>query len=337
MLLRAAFRALCLALWLFACDARASTPEVQSPGGVIAGVITDDTGAPIAGATVTLAADGAAPGLEVPTGEDGRFSLSNVPAGPFQLRVSASGFVKQTVSGVAAAGAVATLPPIRLKLAATAVSVDVTPTRHELAEQQIKEQVQQRVFGVIPNFYVVYTPDAVPLSLRQKAKLSWKARVDPVQFGVVAMVAGAQHARDDFSGFGRGPSGYAKRYAAAYATVVTRSAIMQILMPSVFKQDPRYFYKGTGSTGARVSYALSRAVVRKGDNGTWQPNYSGILGSLASGAVSNLYYPAEDRRGARLMFQNTAIGIGAGALGYVAQEFLFSKVTSRARKSEGKK
>lgn len=60
--------------------------------------------------------------------------------------------------------------------------------------------------------------------------------------------------------------GYGKRYAAAYANVLTRSLVTQVLMPSLFKQDPRYFYKGTGSTRSRIGYALSRAVIKKGDN-----------------------------------------------------------------------
>ena len=182
----------------------------------------------------------------------------------------------------------------------------------------------------IPNFFVTYDPNAVALNVRQKFELSWKSRLDPAQFGVVAIVAGIQQARGDYSGFGDGAGGYAKRYAAAYATSLTRSAISQVALPSLFKQDPRYFYKGTGSTRSRIGYAISRTVVRKGDNGRWQPNYSGILGSLASGAISNLYYPSEDRRGVSLTLENTAIGLAGGAAGHLAQEFLFKKLTSHA-------
>jgi hypothetical protein len=214
------------------------------------------------------------------------------------------------------------------------ISVDVTPDRVELAERQIKVQEQQRLFGVLPNFFVSYLPDAAPLNTRQKFQLSWKARLDPVQFGVVGITAGVQQARNDFSGFGDGAEGYAKRYAAAYGTVLTRSLITQVALPSLFKQDPRYFYKGTGSRTSRAAYAISRTVIKKGDNGRWQPNYSGILGSLASGAISNLYYPAEDRKGARLMLENTAIGLGGAAIGHLAQEFLFKKLTSHSHEPQ---
>jgi hypothetical protein len=294
-------------------------------------VIVDDTGAPIGAAIVKLTT-GSGAGLEVTTGANGRFSLAHVPPGPFQLTVAAPGFAEQTLAGSVAPGEVSNIPEIRLRLTTTAVSIDVTPSVLEIAEQQIKEQEQQRVLGVIPNFYVSFIPDAAPLNVRQKFQLAWKARTDPMQFAFVAVVAGVQHRRDDYPGFGNGVSGYAKRYAAAYATVWTRSLITQALLPAVLRQDPRYFYKGTGSKKSRLVYAMSRSVIRKGDRGRWQPNYSGILGSLASGVISNFYYPAEDRRGARLTLQNTALGIGGGAVGHIAQEFLYARITSRGHR-----
>ena len=217
-------------------------------------------------------------------------------------------------------------PPQQFEL-----SVDVKATRVEEAQRQIEQQEKQRLFGVLPNFFVSYLPDVAPLTTKQKFELSWKSRLDPVSLGVTGITAGIQQARNDYPGFGDGAGGYARRYAALYATSLTRGLITQVALPSLFRQDPRYFYKGTGSTPSRIGYALSRSVIKKGDNGRWQPNYSGILGSLASGALSNLYYPPEDRRGARLMFENTAIGIGGNAVGLLAQEFLYKRLTSHSR------
>jgi hypothetical protein len=98
------------------------------------------------------------------------------------------------------------------------------------------------------------------------------------------------------------------------------------ILPSLLKQDPRYFYKGSGSKRSRVLYAVANSVICKGDNGHWQANYSGILGSLAAGGMSNLYYPANDR-GAGLTFENTLVGIGATAAANVLQEFVVRKLT----------
>jgi hypothetical protein len=328
-----------LAVVLLLCASPAlpqtSKPDARQSPGIINGTIIDDTGAAIAGAKVALSHDGISRGTVVLSRADGQFSFQSVSSGPFRLTVSASGFADQTLSGVLNSGEVSNLPPIRLTLALGGVAVEVTPTRVELAEQQIKQQEQQRFLGILPNFYVAYDPDALPLTAKQKFTLSWKAHLDPVRFGVVGIIAGVQQARNDFSGFGGGAQGYAKRYGAAYGTILTHTAITEVLLPSLFKQDPRYFYKGTGSTTSRIGYAISRAVIKKGDNGHWQPNYSGILGSLASGGLSNLYYPAQDRKGVRLTFENTAIGIGGAAAGHLAQEFLLKKLTSHSRSSHG--
>jgi hypothetical protein len=306
-----------------------------SAAGTVSGTIVDDTGAGISGARITLSHDAQPSPAETFAAADGQFTFMNVPLGPFRLSVSAPGFASQSAAGMVVAGEPLKLPSIRLTLAAGTVNVDVMPlTRVEIAELQIKEQEQQRVFGVVPNFFVSYVADAVPLTTNQKFELSWKAHLDPVQFAFVAAVAGIQQKRNDFAGFGDGAEGYAKRYAAAYANVWTSSIMTQVLLPSLFKQDPRYFfYSGDGGWGARLGYAASRAFIRRGDNGRWQPSYSGVLGSLAAGGISNLYYPAEDRGGIALTLANTGLGITQSVVAHVVQEFLFKKLTSRGAQS----
>jgi hypothetical protein len=200
-------------------------------------------------------------------------------------------------------------------------------TTVELAEEQIKIEEKQRVFGVIPNFYVTYIPDAAPLTPKQKFKLAWKSTVDPVTFGLTAAVAGVQQAQNDFSGYGQGAAGYGRRFGAAYGNEVSSTFIGGAILPALLKQDPRYFYKGSGSVRSRVLYAMANAVICKGDNGHWQPNYSGILGDLAAGGISNAYYPAKNRDDAALTFENTLIGIGTTAAVNIIQEFIIPRFT----------
>ncbi|HEX7798669.1 MAG TPA: carboxypeptidase-like regulatory domain-containing protein [Vicinamibacterales bacterium] len=321
-------------MWtILLCCASTATPQTVADGplsGIITGVVSDDSGAAIAGAAVRWSQEGTSAEMDVATDADGHFSFSGVRSGPYHLSVSSPGFANQTVSGVLPAGATSQLAPIRLTLAFDTVSVNVTPTIEEVAEKQIKEEEQQRMFGVMPNFFVVYGHDAAPLTPRQKFELSRKALLDPVDFAFTGIVAAVQHVRNDYSGFGEGASGYGKRYAAFYATIFTRSAIDQVLLPSLLKQDPRYFYKGEGSTKSRIGYAIATAIVRKGDNGHWQPNYSGIFGSVATGALTNFYYPAEDRKSLRQTVKYSAIGLTLSATAHLAQEFLFQKLTTHS-------
>src|SRR5258708_12019190 len=204
--------------------------------------------------------------------------------------------------------------------------VRVVAARIEVAEDQIKAQEKQRVLGVVPNFYVTYEHNAAPLSPKQKFELAWKTTVDPVSFGLTGAIAGIQQAQNDFSGYGQGAQGYGKRYGASYADFVAGTYIGGAILPSLLKQDPRYFYKGSGSKRSRILYALANSVICKADNGHWQPDYSAILGTFAAAAISHLYYPA-DSRGAELTFENTLIGIGESAGVNLLQEFVIRKLT----------
>jgi hypothetical protein len=208
------------------------------------------------------------------------------------------------------------------------------PTVIEVAEDEIKVEEKQRVLGVIPNFYVSYIPNAAPLNPKQKFELAWKTTVDPVTFGLNGAIAGIQQAQNDFSGYGQGAGGYAKRYGASYTNLATETFIGGAILPSLLKQDPRYFYKGSGSKRSRILYAIANAVICKGDDGHWQANYSSILGSLAAGGISNLYYPAKNRDGAELTFENALIGIGESAAANIFQEFVVRRLTPSASKSQ---
>jgi hypothetical protein len=182
----------------------------------------------------------------------------------------------------------------------------------------------------VPNFYVSYVAHAAPLTPKQKFKLAARTIVDPVTFALVGATAGIEQAENHFSGYGQGAEGYGKRYGAGYADAVTGTFIGSAILPSLLKQDPRYFYKGTGSKPSRILYAVANAFICKGDNGRWQANYSNILGSVASSGISNLYYPKQDRYGAELTFEDTGIGIGGSAISNLLQEFVIRKLTPKA-------
>ncbi len=267
------------------------------------------------------------------TDSDGQFSFANVPPGPFQLAITAAGFATQSSSGVLQTGEIDTIPQITLSVANALTEVQVGLSQTEVAEEQVKLEEKQRVLGVLPNFYVSYIPNAAPLDAKQKFKLALKTVVDPATLIFVAGAAGVEQAQDHFSEYGQGAEGYGKRFGANYADTAVGTFLGGAVLPAILKQDPRYFYKGTGSKASRFFYAMGAVVFCKGDNGRWQVNYSNILGSLAAGGISNLYYPPQDRNGAGLTLENGAIGLGASAVGNLFQEFLIKKLTPNVPKS----
>jgi len=309
--------------------------DAQSPGS-ISGTLVDQSGAALAGARVKLTCGDRSPSQEVMSNDEGEFSFAGIAPGAFQLTISLTGFATQTTSGTLRPGEMQIVPQISLTVSAAIAEIHVVPTPVQVAEDEIKEEEKQRVLAFIPNFYVSYNPNAVPLNARQKFELAWKTTVDPVSFGLIGFTAGVQQAANNFSGYGQGAQGYGKRYGAAFADSATSTFLGNAVFASILKQDPRYFYKGTGSKRSRLLYAIANAVICKGDNGRWQANYSGILGSLASGGISNLYYPASDR-GAALVFENTLIGIGEFAAANIFQEFVVRRLTpNRASRDPSK-
>ena len=310
-----------------------SAPNLTAPAaqtGRIRGVVVDKDGAEIPHATVTLVPAGATTPTQTSSGDDGSFVFTNVPAGQFQLTFACSGFASSQTSGSLQPGEDQLVPQVTLAVGSTEEDIKVTITQEEIATDQVHVEEKQRLLGVIPNFYVTYDPQPVPLTARQKFQLAWKATIDPVSFGITGIIAGLEQDDHRFAGYGQGAQGYGKRFGAAYADSVTGTFIGGAILPSLLRQDPRYFYKGSGGAKARTLYALASAFICKGDNGRWQPNYSSVVGDLASAGISNLYYPAADR-GPGLTFENAFIGVGANALGNILQEFLLRRFTPHAR------
>jgi hypothetical protein len=300
----------------------------------LGGVVTDRDGALIPGARVVLWGDVPENQRSTVTGTDGHFSFSGVPAGKFTLFVSADGMQGVSQQGSLNLDESLELPPVVLLMAAMNTSVEVSSlTQQEIAEKQLKVEETQRLVGLVPNFYVTYDWKAAPLTTKQKFKLAARSLVDPATFVIIGGFAGLEQATNSFSGYGQGAEGYGKRYGAGLADSSIGGMLGGAVLPTLFRQDPRYFYKGTGSVSSRVWYALSRAVIARGDNGKWQPAYAGVLGDFGSGAISNLYYPASNRNGAGLTIENGFIDVASDGLGNLLQEFVLKKISPGFRAS----
>jgi hypothetical protein len=295
--------------------------------GSISGTVFDINEGIVSGAQVTLIAVGSAQETSIISDAEGHFTFTHLPAGKFSVTIAAPGletFKSDEIS--LREGQNHQLPAIGLPIAVTRADVQVTVTQKELAVAEVKALEKQRVFGIVPNFYTSYIWNAAPLPAKQKLELAFRSRTDPVAFVFSGISAGIDQARDRFHGYGQGAEGYGKRYGAAYTTSALSRFLGYAIFPSLFHQDPRYFYMGSGSTSKRAFYAMSRAVISRGDNGRWQPAYAHVLGSVAAGGISNLYHPAEDR-GAKLTFDNALLGIAASSVGNLAREFLLRKHT----------
>src|ERR1700751_5667445 len=190
--------------------------HAEHQAGSISGKVVDQSGVNIAGAVVKLTREGQSSGLEVKSDGDGLFSFSNVAPGPFHLTISSRDLASHEFSGTIQSGEAYVTPLFMLVIPTQVTEVHVEGlTPEELADVQIKEEEKQRVFGVIPNFYVSYEPNAAPLTAKHKFALAWKSASDPVTLVGVGVLAGIGQAADRWGAYGQGAQGYAKRYGAS--------------------------------------------------------------------------------------------------------------------------
>jgi hypothetical protein len=307
----------------------AAPVEAQSATGSLTGTVLDTNRNVLQGARVTLAGSHDSSVRTVESGTNGQFAFAGLPPDVYTLTVTAPGMNSFTSSRVSLrAGQDFIAPAVILSVSAVSTSVTVTAeTKLQLSEQQVHIAEGQRVVGVFPNFYSTFDWNAPPMEAKQKFQLSIRAIIDPVSFLTIAGVAGGEQYRNIFPAYGSGFEGYGKRYGAALANRVSGELLGRAVYPTIFHQDPRYFYKGKGTIRQRAFYAISAAVMARGDDGRWKPNYSQVLGNFSAAGISNLYYPAADR-GASLVLFNGLAGTGADAVSNLVREFLLKGITS---------
>ena len=314
-------------------SSRANDSE-QTGAGTISGTVLDANRDVLQGARVTLAGPSGSPTRSVESGNEGQFALTGLPPDVYRLTVTAPGMNTFTSAQISLhAGETHIVPPITLSVFGGSTSVTVNGNKEQLSKQQQQVQiaVQQRIGGIIPNFYSSYDWGAPPMQAKQKFELSLRSIFDPVSFFTVAGVAGVQQYKNVFPAYGGGIEGYGKRYGAAFANNVSGTLLGRAVYPSIFHQDPRYFYKGKGSIRSRMLYAISAAVIARGDDGRRKPNYSLVLGSFSAAAISNLYYPATDR-GASLVVFNGLASTGSHAASNLIREFVLKRITTHVPK-----
>ena len=312
-------------LWAAAVMAQRVSAPASQPGTIV-GTVLDVNGGMVRGASVSLRDSLPVDTRSLVTQGNGFFQFGGVKPGmSYHVVVSAPDFANWTSNAmILKPGQFFILTGITLRLSTVRVSVDaILP--EQLAAAQVKTEEKQRAFGFIPNFYEVYDRNAAPLTSKLKFQLALKTLVDPVTLAGFGFNAGIYQLAG-YPGYREGSIGYAERLGATFAGGYTNILIGDALLPSLLHQDPRYFYQGTGTTKSRLLHALSSAFISRGDDAQREVNWSGIGGDVASGAIANAYYPANDR-GAWRVFSSALIGTGGRMAVGVVQEFVLHKHT----------
>jgi hypothetical protein len=152
---------------------------------------------------------------------------------------------------------------------------------------------KDRLFYTLPNFLTLENAGTVPpLTAKQKYAVVTKGSFDYVQYPWYAFLSGISQWEDSEPGYGQGAAGYGKRFGAAFADGTIENYLTGAILPSLLRQDPRYFQSGHGTFWRRTWYAMSRNLVTRTDSGGEQFNYSEVVGGALSAVIStNTYHP----------------------------------------------
>jgi hypothetical protein len=120
-------------------------------------------------------------------------------------------------------------------------------------------------------------------------------------------------------GTDRGAFGMRLRDAGIRAT--TEDFLSDGVFAPLFHEDPRYFRLGHGHKFlARAIYAATRPLITRNDSGRNVPNLSLISGNLVGSALTNLYYP-QNNRSLTETLSCFGSGLGGSAVGFGVAEF----------------
>jgi hypothetical protein len=177
-----------------------------------------------------------------------------------------------------------------------------------------------RVLGVLPNYRTADdTGPFEPLSVRRKFYIGYKDSTDYPIFVLAAGMAGLAQLTDQHSEFGQGVKGYSKRLGGSVADQLIGNFMTESIMPSLFREDPRYFRRGRGGIWSRTAYAASRVLIARNDHGTWTFNAAEVVGNATAAAIGNAYYPGERNLGDN--FQRFYTQMATDSVSQILKEF----------------
>lgn len=181
---------------------------------------------------------------------------------------------------------------------------------------------KDRLFYTLPNFLTLENAGQVPpLTTGQKFKVVARSSFDYVQYPWYAFLAGISQAENSEPGYGQGATGYGKRFGAAIADGTIENFMTSAVLPSLLRQDPRFFQKGKGGFWHRTAYSVSRVFLTRSDSGTTQVNYSEIFGSALAAGISTYSYHPHDDKTVRNASSVWGTQVGYDALSYFVKEF----------------
>jgi hypothetical protein len=211
------------------------------------------------------------------------------------------------------------VPDVKTRQAAPVQAPQAVP---QDAPRQIPTAADQTI-GLLSRRSIFF-PDLAttlkPLSPKQKFRLFLDQTIAPSTLVSAAATAGFRQAENTYPGYGQEWGGYGKRFGAAMANSASTNFLGTYLVPSLLHQDPRYFISLRPSFRKKMTYALTRQVVTRTDDGRATFNWSRVIGVIGAESIANIYLPAEERTAGKT-FERSGIRFGIGIATTLLKEY----------------
>lgn len=178
------------------------------------------------------------------------------------------------------------------------VSPSISPVSSSAPQSTDPERKIQtkRILGVIPNYRSVSADTELPpQSFKDKFVLATQDSFDYSSLILAGAIAGIAQAQKSYPEFHQGAQGYGRYYWHAFADQAVGNYFTEAIVPSLSREDSRYYTLGHGNVFHRSGYAVSRLFITRTDSGARTFNFSEIAGNLSGAAVSDAYYPSGER------------------------------------------
>jgi hypothetical protein len=157
-------------------------------------------------------------------------------------------------------------------------------------------QQTKRILGIVPNFRAVSVDAKLPpLSPGNKFKLMLQDSFDYSSFIYVGILAGTAQAANSYPEFHQGAAGYGRYYWHSFADTLGGNVMTEAIVPTLTREDPRYYTLGGGGFLHRAGYSITCLFVTRTDGNGRSFNISEIVGNGAAAGIGNLYYPSQER------------------------------------------
>lgn len=170
--------------------------------------------------------------------------------------------------------------------------------------------------------YILPGQVAPQLNAGDKFLLGLKDAVSPLSAVGWLASSGYSHAINSSPHYGTNLGAFGQRLGASVLRATSEGILSDGIMSPLFHEDPRYYKMGRGHNPIkRLVYSATRTIITRTDSGHQTLNLGLLTGNLEGSALTNAYYPQQDR-GAKQTLETFAGSIGGSALGFVASEFL---------------